>query len=380
MRIHTLTLRHFRNYEVLQQSFSPGINLLIGENGQGKTNLMEAIYLLATSKSMRASRDQEMIGWESGMTVVSGEVERDTQPGVTLEVGISRNDGKSLSVNGQTCHRVTEFVSLLQAVTFCAEDIEIVRGEPDKRRRFLNLEISQMSPRYCQNIGVYRRVLEQRNQLLRSARDHPEQRAPAHLEIWTERLCKEGAAIIDARAQFLERLAELLKPIHARLTGTQETIGINYRACVELGEGQRPSVERIEELLQERARDREENEVRRGATLVGPHRDEIVFLIDGQPARKFGSQGQQRTLTLSIKLAERLMMEGAAGEPPVLLLDDVLSELDEKRREQVLEEISDSGQIFISATEAELLSGSTLKRASIYRVGNGGLEEVKRVA
>jgi len=373
MRIISLSLQRYRNYDALGAPFAPGVNLIVGENGAGKTNLLEAIYLLATSKSMRGARDVEMIQWESAAAIVSGKVARETQPDLSLEVALAREGGKTLQVNGQTRTRVTDFIGKLQAVSFCAEDVQIIRGEPQKRRRFLDLEISQISPRYCHHLAVYRRVLDQRNRLLRDTRERPARGAPSALDDWTERLCLEGAEITHARARYVADLAELAAPLHERLT-SGEVAGIAYLASAPLEEGEPlPSVQGIAEQLVRAASRRAEDERRRGTSLVGPHRDDLEFLIDGQSARRYASQGQQRTLTLSVKLAERQMVQNIAREAPVLLLDDVFSELDEGRREQVLADVAALGQTFVSATEAALVSAAARRDATVYRVADGAV-------
>jgi len=377
--VSSLSLRQFRNYPALDQSFEPGVNLIVGANGNGKTNLLESIYLLATSKSMRGVRDHEMIQWQAAAAVASGTVRRQVRPDVTLEVGLSRTAGKTLSVNGQTQPRVTEFVGALQAVSFCAADINIIRGEPEKRRRFLDLEISQMSPRYCLLLGRYRRVLEQRNQLLRGVREQPRRGRPDSLAVWTEQLVALGGAITLKRAEFIRDLMELAQDRHARLTDDGEALRAAYRPSARLGDDEDPlpSVERVCELMHVQVADRLEDECLRGVSLVGPHRDEVLFLINGESVRRFGSQGQQRTATLSLKLAELQLLREAGGESPVLLLDDVFSELDEQRRAQVLESLGEAEQTFLSATEAGLVSEQARRGAGVFRVTNGTLEAVR---
>jgi DNA replication and repair protein RecF len=372
MFLEKLTLQNYRNYTALETTFSSGSNILVGPNAQGKTNLLEAVYLLATTKSLRGARDQELIAWEKESASAVGEVHRTRRSEVALEVQISRDEKKLLRVNGVRQTRVMDFVGQLNAVAFSAADIEVVRGEPKLRRRFLDLEISQISPSYCHSLAYYRKVLEQRNQLLKQSR---ERSRAGHLEeslaAWDEQLVSYGARIVERRFQFLNRLQEFARPIHTLLTEEAEYLGLSYKPSVPVaGE---PALEEIRMAFTEALRAARPEELRRGVSVVGPHRDELHFLINGYDARIYGSQGQQRTVALSAKLAEVELIRDLMEEAPVCLLDDVMSELDERRRRHLFEVTFGTCQTLLTCTDTGLLPPDLLRQAEVLEVRGGTL-------
>lgn len=375
MFLRTLSLQNYRNYTALAEAFSPGTHILVGPNAHGKTNLLEAIYLLATTKPFRGARDQEVIAWEEESATVAGDVRRSRRADVTLEVTISRVEKKLLRVNGVRQTRVMDFIGQLNAVAFSTTDIEVIRGEPALRRRLLDLEISQVSPSYCHALACYRKVLEQRNQLLKQARErHPAGSFEETLAAWDEQLIAYGAKIVERRLQFITRLQEFARPIHSMLTEETEYLGLSYKPSLALvGE---PTAEEIQIAFAGALRAGRAEERARGATVVGPHRDDLICLVNGREVKTYGSQGQQRTVALSIKLAEVELMRDLTGEPPICLLDDVMSELDEHRRRHLFDVIADASQTFITCTDAGGLPAAVLRGAQVREVRSGTVRAV----
>jgi len=368
MILRHLILQQFRSYETLRREFSPSLNVLVGPNAQGKTNLLEAIYLLATSKSMRGNRDEELIRWDAPAAVVTGEVLREKANDLDLEVALCRAAKKSLVVNTVRVHRMMEFIGQLKAVSFSAADLEVVRGEPSRRRRFLDLEISQLSPSYCHSLACYRKVVEQRNRLLKMARDRSARHlAEDQLAAWSDQLVGYGSRLVERRRHFLERLQEFAHPIHALLTEGRERLTVAYHPTFKPAE----DLEGIQEAYRAALSEVREEEYRRQVCLIGPHRDDITFLVNGRDARTYGSQGQQRTVGLSLKLGEIELMQDLSGEFPVCLLDDVFSELDSRRRAHIFDVTLDRCQTFLSTTDLDLVPPAVAAKAAVLEVADG---------
>ncbi|MCC6441834.1 MAG: DNA replication/repair protein RecF [Armatimonadetes bacterium] len=366
MYIERLVFRDFRNYEMLDFYPGKGLNILVGDNAQGKSNLLEGIYILATTKSLRASREQELIRVGQEYGTVAAEVVREKREDVSVEV-IFRPPQKGIRINTVRRQRVSDLVGEVNTVFFGLEDIDIIRGEPALRRRFLNLEISQISPQYCYQLACYKRVVEQRNRLLRDLRESRDN--PASLAPWDEQLTLYGAFIIERRQEFLERIDKIARSIHSALTGDMEVYQSAYQPSFPLG-GARTMVG-IRELFTEKLRTLRREEIERGMSLIGPHRDDIAFQIDRMDVRLYGSRGQQRTTALSLKLAEFLLIEETMQEAPVLLLDDVLSELDDRRRNQIFEFSENRCQTFITCTHLRSFQDNVLREASVFDVQQG---------
>ncbi len=363
MVIRELKLRTFRNYAELDFNPAPGLNILVGDNAQGKSNLLESIYLLTTTKSLRASRDSEMIQRGAEQAVVSADVVRLTEADVETEVSILPSDKKSVKINGVRRPRVIELLGRLNSIHFSSLDLGIVSGEPAVRRRYLNLEISQISPKYVFDLASFKKALEQRNRLLKDLRDRPY--ADSGLDVWSEQLVRYGAPMFEKRRFFLEGLAPLADEVHRELTDGTESLTINYLPSVPLTEGGAESAFRSQ--LQSVAAE----EMRRGMTLVGPQRDDVQFLINGDDARLYGSMGQQRTVVLSLKLAQFRLMQDYVGESPVTLLDDVFSDLDDRRRQHLLQWMRGRCQTFITTTNLHAFPAEVVAEAEIYDVCEG---------
>jgi DNA replication and repair protein RecF len=373
MYLKELKLRQFRNYEELCLEPGKALNIFVGENAQGKSNLLEAIYLLATSRSLRASRESEMIKRDEGalseMATVTAEVIREREGDVLLDLSIFPTDKKSVRVNGLKRPRVIELLGQLNAVFFGALDLGIVSADPSVRRRFLNIEISQISPKYVFDLASYKKVLEQRNRLLRDLRERPYR--DSGLEAWNDQLVHYGAPLLDKRRFFTERLSPLADEIHRELTDGKESLAIRYLPSIPLPPNEEPMA--FENSFRAEIDRVGADEMRRGVTLVGPQRDDLQFLINGMDARTFGSQGQQRTVVLALKLAEFKLMEDYVGETPVLLLDDVMSDLDDHRRQHLLSWMHNKGQTFLTCTNLRSFPEDILKTACIYNVAAGTL-------
>ena len=373
MRLLELHLSNFRNYESLHLVPDAGLNLITGENAQGKTNLLEAIYLLATGRALRAGKDEELVRWGAEEAMVRAHIHREQSLDVHLEIILSRRQPRTVKVDGQT-YRVATALGQFNVVVFSVMDLEVVRGQPADRRRYLDVEISMLSPAYARALVGYRRALEQRNRLLKSVRESGGALTPSMLDLldaWDEQLVRYGSSVIVARERFIGALRPLAQSAHAELSGGIEELDIRYAPAVEGVQGEREqAAKRFREQLQKIR----EEELRRGTTLVGPQRDDLLLFVDGKEARSYASQGQQRTVMLSLKRAEFELTLHERQEPPIVLLDDVMSDLDDRRRTQLLQMTLRGAQAFMTATSAETFPQEILASARMYRVENGRLE------
>lgn len=375
MLLQDLCLRHYRNYAALSAAFSPTLNILTGANAQGKTNILEAIGLLSTTKSLRGSRDQELIQFDAEYAVDTGVVQRERRPDVTLEIALAPGQHKQVRLNGVRQLRLVDFIGQFNAVSFSSADVEVIRGEPALRRRFLDLEISQVTPSYVYALAHYRRVLEQRNRLLKALREGGQRGLLADsLAAWDEQLLDHGAHLVERRRQFVRHLEEFARPIHARLTEEAETLGLIYESSFPLPEG---GAGEIRPAFAAALAEHRPEELRRAVSLIGPHRDDLLIQINGRDVRVYGSQGQQRTAALSIRLAEIELIREIIEEPPVCLLDDVLSELDDLRRAQIFDVTIGACQTFLTCTSTRSLPEAVLARARLYRVDAGTLTVIR---
>jgi len=365
VQLKTIQLQHYRNYEQLELQTDSQVNLLVGPNAQGKTNLLEAIFVLALTKSHRTSKDKELIGWQSTDARIRGEVEKKYGP-VTLDLTLAAQ-GKKARINGLEQRKLSDFVGALNVVMFAPEDLEIVKGTPGIRRRFLDMEIGQVQPGYLHTLGQYSKVLVQRNNYLKSA--YPGGVQQAMLDVWNTQLADYGVKIMKKRQSFIHKLQKWAEQIHAGITAGTEELTILYCPSFETGVLEEESV--LFEQFMIRLNQVKDQELRRGITLVGPHRDDISFFINGKEAQVYGSQGQQRTTALSLKLAELELIHEEIGEYPLLLLDDVLSELDQNRQTQLIETFQNKVQTFITTTGLESVNISKLQDARIYHVRDG---------
>ncbi|MBI4504002.1 MAG: DNA replication/repair protein RecF, partial [Chloroflexi bacterium] len=377
MHLEHLSLLNFRNYVRLDLDLGPGLTVMEGANGQGKSNLLEAIFLLATTRSPRTQTDRELLHWlawesEQPFARVVGRVQRRRGPAeIAITIHGERADGaqvatKRVRVNG-VARRAIDLLGQMQVVLFGPDDLSLVSGPPALRRRFLDLTIAQVEARYVRALAHYQRVLQQRNHLLRQLRER--RTGEDELRFWDEELTRHGVLIVAERERAVDQLCELARATHYRLAGSAERLQVLYRPNLPLPEegGQRLF---LAHLAQTRAR-----ELAQGVSLAGPHRDDLAFLLDGVDVQRFGSRGQQRTVALALRLAEAAFLRQRSGDEPILLLDDVLSELDAERQRRVLEAIAPAEQVLLTTTERALLRGWEVGRARLLRVTAGRVEE-----
>jgi len=387
LHIGHLSLKNFRNYLGLEFDLPAGISVFHGANAQGKTNLLESICLLATARLSRRTPDRELINWAAiqepmPFARVSSEIQRKEQK-LHLEVILmprsqaqSQSDAsampiqKHLRVNGVDC-RATDFIGQLNTVMFSPRDVDLISEEPALRRRYLDITNSQVDSQYLRALQRYNRVLERRNFLLR--RIASRQAKPGEMDFWDQELVRSGAYIVFQRRRSLVKLSELSAPIHHRLTDGREPLAIRYYPNLGSQASGADTLEGIMEAFSEALRAAREEELARGVSLIGPHRDDLRFLVEGIDMGTFGSRGQQRTIALSLKLAESGFMRTQTGEMPVLLLDDVLSELDETRRHQLLDAVSGYEQVLMTATDLDRFLPGFLTRAEKFKIENGAI-------
>lgn len=338
----------------------------MGRNAQGKSAVLEAIYLLATSKSHRTSRDMDMIKLGEGSSRVVAEVGRLVRNDVSVEVDLSKLDKKTVKINTVKHPKIGDVVGQLNAVIFSDCDIEMVRSEPSCRRRFLNLEISQISPQYVYALGRYKRVLEQRNNLLREIKAG--QASVAGLDVWDGQLATYGATVTAKRAEFVKFLASAAAEIYAVLTDQSEQLAVSYKPNLDIADNASE-----EEIVKEHAQvlvGKRDLDIGRATTSSGPHRDDIAIAVNQLAAREFASQGQQRTAAIALKLAEIRLIREAAGESPVVLLDDVMAELDETRRRRILDS-TEGCQTIITTTHISDVNPTVIENAAVFDVEAG---------
>jgi DNA replication and repair protein RecF len=363
-----LRLNHYRNYEQFEMSTSSNVNIFVGPNAQGKTNLLESIYVLALTKSHRTHQDKELISWNESQTFLHAEIEKKYGT-CKLDLSIAHK-GKKAKINGLEQRKLSNFIGAMNVVMFAPEDLEIVKGTPGVRRRFLDMEIGQVQPAYLYDLSQYQKILLQRNNFLKqhsSASTSNE----AMMAIWNEQLAQYGVKIMKKRQSFIKKLQTWAETIHKEITSYSETLSISYAPSFEIQQFEDESVLFGQFMIKlSQAKDQE---FRRGVTLVGPHRDDLLFYINGKEVQTFGSQGQQRTTALSLKLAEIELIHEEVGEYPLLLLDDVLSELDEYRQTQLIRTFQSKVQTFITTTSLESVHLDQLDNASVFQVRQGNV-------
>jgi DNA replication and repair protein RecF len=377
MYLRSLQLRQFRNYCDQHVEFHAAKTILVGDNAQGKSNLLEAVELLATLRSHRTSRDRDLIREGATIAQISAQLERDLSP-ARLSLTLRSGTRRIVALNGENLRRQLDFLGILNAVQFSSLDLDLVRGGPDQRRNWLDALLIQLEPIYASILQQYNQILRQRNALLkamqRSLADRLTQgsdaSAPNQLALWDAQLATAGTRVIRRRTRALNRLAPLAQDWHQAIAGNAETLEIRYAPNVGLEQDQ---PEAIQQAFLEKIQQRAIAEQFQGTSLVGPHRDEIEFAINHTSARQYGSQGQQRTLVLALKLAELNLIEAVIGEPPLLLLDDVLAELDLNRQNQLLEAVQDRFQTLITTTHLGAFDSLWLRSSQIFVVKTGEL-------
>ncbi|MCI2055721.1 MAG: DNA replication/repair protein RecF [Oscillibacter sp.] len=350
MRVDGLTLQNFRSYREQSVTFDPDCNVIFGENAEGKTNLLEAITYLSCGRSPRARRDQELISFGADDTRITGNVfsrERDFK----MEIDLGRGKRRKMRVNGVPAKNAAALSEVFSTVFFCPDDLYLIRDGAAARRKFLDTALCLLRPKYAAALGEYNRAYEHKTRILRDSEERPD--LLKTLPDFNEQLIRWGAVLIHYRAQYTQRLAEYAAANHQECSGGKETLQIRYQTISTVKDPPAETAE-LAKQLRTHMEAHFQAELASRLCLSGPHKDDLLVTINGQDAKAFSSQGQTRTAALSMKLAEREILKNAVGEYPVLLLDDVLSELDPKRQEFVLNRIA-GGQVFITCCEDDRL-------------------------
>lgn len=368
MHIETLKLTNYRNYDELDIAFDNKVNVIIGDNAQGKTNLMEAIYCLGFTKSHRTSKEKELIQWGKDYAKIEGRVMKRNQA-VPMEIIIS-SKGKKARLNHLEQRRLSDFIGALNVVMFAPEDLNLVKGPPQIRRRFINMELGQIQATYIYHLSQYQKILKQRNSYLKQLQLR-ETTDETMLDILTEQLVEHASMILHKRFAFLQLLRKWAAPIHFEISRELETLEILYSPSVDVSEDD--EAKEIKSALLEKFTKTRTKEIERGTSLAGPHRDDLIFRVNGMDVQTYGSQGQQRTTALSLKLAEIELIYNEIGEYPILLLDDVLSELDDFRQSHLLNTIQGKVQTFVTTTSVDGIHHETLDKAELFQVTNGNV-------
>lgn len=355
MIVESLELKNYRNYDQLHMQFSPGTNILYGNNAQGKTNILEAVYVCCTTKSHRSSKDREMIRFHEEESHIKLTVRKNDVP-YRIDMHLKKNKAKGVAINGIPIRKASELFGIVNVVFFSPEDLNLIKNGPAERRKFIDLELCQLNKLYVHSLVSYNKILMQRNKLLRELAFHPEYEET--LDVWDMQLVHYGKDIIRCRQEFIGQLNEIIHEIHWKLSGEKEDLIMVYDPNA--------AAEHLEaELMRSRVQDKKQK-----TTLVGPHRDDIGFFMGEIDIRKFGSQGQQRTAALSLKLAEIELVKKLVKDYPILLLDDVLSELDGERQNHLLSAINHI-QTMITCTGLEDFVNNRFRIDKLYHVVEG---------
>lgn len=371
MNIERLQLTDYRNYESLTLDFSNKINVFIGENAQGKTNVMESIYVLAMAKSHRTANDKELIRWDVDYGKIEGVVNK-RYGSVPIELTISKK-GKKGKINHLEQSKLSNYIGQMNVVMFAPEDLNIVKGSPQIRRRFIDMEIGQISPVYLHDLLTFQKILKQRNHLLKNNQGKASLASDVMFDIYTEQYVQAAVQIIQKRFQFMELLQAWAEPIHFGISRGLEKLIIKYRPVS--GMEANWSAQQMMEYLTKKLEEVKQREIERGVTLIGPHRDDLQFFVNEYDVQTYGSQGQQRTTALSLKLAEIELIKQETKETPILLLDDVLSELDDYRQSHLLNTIQGEVQTFVTTTSVEGIHHETIQHAKLFHVKQGAIEQ-----
>jgi DNA replication and repair protein RecF len=366
LRLRQLRLTHFRNYPTLDFPLSAPLTILVGENAQGKSNLLEAIFLLATLRSHRVSRDSDMV--EEGHDLAEIQAQCFA---LDLRLVLPRQGRRRLSINGVSLTKQQEFLGHLQAVLFSSLDLDLVRGSPEIRRQWLDGILLQLEPLYWSVVQQYQQILRQRNALLKGIKLGHFRPDPTQMAAWNDQLAIAGTKVMRRRARLLLRLTPLAQRWHQNISGDRELLTLTYAPRHPVPTNDEPQAWQDAFLSHLEARTLAETQ--QGTTLVGPHRDDVQLHINAAPAREFGSQGQQRTLVLALKLAELELLETVHGHPPLLLLDDVFAELDLRRQQELLSAIAPRTQTLLTTTHLGTFDRRWLDNSAIFTVTQGTL-------
>lgn len=364
MKIRRLQLKGFRNYGECDIELSPDVTLLSGSNAQGKTNLLEGLYALSSGTSFRTSKDSEMVKWEDEAAWIKGHISG-AHSDFTMTLSISSAGRKMARLNDVERMRPSALSDRLNVVAFIPDDLNLVKGSPSDRRKFLDLHISQMSPRYREDLNIYSKVVAQKNALLKAY--HEMEGAARLLDVFNEEMVKVGTRIIGERADALIRMTPFASETYSFIAGSDEDLSVRYMPSVEAPDMTEADV--IASRFSDKLWALRPAEIARGACLAGPQRDDLGLEVSGRPAAMYGSQGQQRTVVVSLKLAEAEIIATSRGEAPVVLLDDVLSELDEGRKGRLISRFIGRCQTVVTATDSDV--AFSMPGCLAYRVTAG---------
>ncbi|MCR5666809.1 MAG: DNA replication/repair protein RecF [Eubacterium sp.] len=359
MIVNTIRLNQFRNYELLDINLSPGTNIFYGDNAQGKTNILEALYVSATTKSHKGSNDKEMIRFDQEESHIQVEVEKNEKE-YLIDIHLKKNKAKGIAINKVPIKKASELFGILNIIFFSPEDLNIIKNGPSERRRFLDLELCQLDKIYLYNLTNYNKVVKQRNSLLKDMAFNPS--LEETLPIWDMQLVKYGSYLIERRKKFVEEIAPLVRDIYYKISGEKEALDLTYEPHVEVDE------------FEEKLEANKWKDLKNRMTTTGPHRDDLSFAIKGIDIRKYGSQGQQRTSALSLKLSEIEIVKETIHDEPVLLLDDVLSELDSHRQNYLLKQIKKT-QTLITCTGMDEFVKNSFEVDKVFEVVSGNVSE-----
>lgn len=360
MIIKSLELQDYRNYDSLDLAFDKGTNILYGDNAQGKTNILEAIYVSATTKSHKGSKDRDIVNFNKEEAHIRTFLEKDGVE-TRVDMHLRKSKSKGIAIDGQKIKKAADLLGLCNVVFFSPEDLSIIKDGPAERRRFVDMELCQLDSFYLYNLNHYNKIVNQRNKLLKDMYFNPDLKDT--LNIWDSQLVSFGSKIIERRKIFVQQLNEIIYDIHKRLSGGKEEIMIQYEPDVQI------------DLFERELQRSQEKDIKLKQTTVGPHRDDFCFMIGDVDIRKFGSQGQQRTAALSLKLSEIELVKKITRDTPILLLDDVLSELDSNRQNYLLNSIGDI-QTIITCTGLEEFVNNRFEINRVYKVASGVVEIV----
>lgn len=361
MYIESIELNNYRNYREVKVDFGRNTNILYGNNAQGKTNILESIYMAATTKSHRGTKDRDIIRIGEDESHIRLFVNK-KDVSHKVDMHLRKNKNKGVAIDGIPIHRAMELYGLLNVIFFSPEDLSIIKNGPAERRRFMDLELCQISRLYYQNLSSYNKILNQRNNLLKQI--YYDKSLLDTLDVWNMQLVDYGSRIIKERRNFIQMINDIIGDIHGRLTSGKEKLEIIYEFNVD--------EDNFDRILQEKM----DTDLRYSSTQSGPHRDDISFMINGIDARKYGSQGQQRTVALSLKMAEIKLVKKIINDNPILLLDDVMSELDTSRRDSLIEEIRDI-QTIITCTGYDDFIKEQIIINNVYSVVEGTATRVR---
>ena len=355
MIIKSIELADYRNYDSLIMEFCEGTNILYGDNAQGKTNILEAIYVASTTKSHKGSKDKDIVNFDKEEAHIRTYIEKE---GVNtrIDMHLRKSKSKGIAIDGQKIKKAADLLGLCNVVFFSPEDLGIIKNGPSERRRFVDMELCQLDNFYLYNLNNYNKIINQRNKLLKDMYMNPQLKET--LNIWDMQLVSYGSKIIERRKLFEEQLNEIIYDIHKKLSGGKEELTIKYEPDVDIDE------------FEQKLKYSQDRDIKTKMTSVGPHRDDFCFLVGDTDIRKFGSQGQQRTAALSLKLSEIELVKKITKDTPILLLDDVLSELDSNRQNYLLNSIGDI-QTIITCTGLEEFVNNRFEIDRVFKVANG---------